>query len=159
MPRKAKIKDWTSVMDCFTGDTTQVPFHQKNPANKRKHRTAFYDGVSELFDSHGIRNADDCLDMLNYCKSKLGQKSSAVQAKLVLDNQMARLTLPERNTLTTLLTHADGELNRDMITLFPFLEQRSEKLLDDAIMNRKRKERDDKIDLTLISEFMHDYCR
>ena len=146
-------------MDSFTGDKTQVPFHNKTADSKRKHRMAFKDEVSRLFDAHGLCKTDDCLDVLDYCKLKLGAKSGVVQAELALKQQLDSLALPERNVLIPLLTHLGDEMNEDMLSIFPSLEQRSQKLLTDAITKHKRKERDDKIDLKPISEFMHDYCR
>lgn len=52
-------------------------------------------------------------------------------------------------------TDTDEVLNEDALALFPSLRRRSADLLGTGA----RKTRSDKIDLELISDFMHDYCR
>ena len=76
-------------------------------------------------------------------------------------SRLSQLPLQDRNNLITLLTHtgppgAEGnEMNTDLLTFFPSLEKRSQKLLE----FKQRKCREDKIDTSFISDFMHDYCR
>jgi hypothetical protein len=65
------------------------------------------------------------------------------------------LKLAEKNLLIPLLSHLNNEVNEDMILVFPSLEKRSKELLSGL----RRKDREDKIDLQPISDFMYDYCR
>jgi hypothetical protein len=118
--------------------------------------------LHEIFDRRGFQDTDDCLEYLAYVVKDLTCESTSVK-KDIIDNQLQSLSLPDRNSLITLLTHqsnssSDDEaprLNESMLAIHPSLRKRSGELLE----QKQRKIRSDKIDLQFISDFMHNYCR
>ena len=111
---------------------------------------------------------EDQLDFFKYMENSIkGDRhmTSFVDVStfdFMVNAQLQALPLVDRNELIRLLTHRpaiteekDVKSNDDILTLLPSLQKRSTALLK----NNVRKQRADKVDLTFISDFMHDYCR
>jgi hypothetical protein len=74
----------------------------------------------------------------------------------VVEAQYKSLDQPKKRALISHLTHSsEGALNYSILQYLPFLKERSEIMIEYPM----RKEKSDKIDLSFITEFMHDYCR
>ena len=73
-----------------------------------------------------------------------------------IDQCLLDKSLKDRNHLIRLLTHhSNGTVNENMVALLPQLRDRSSILL----ASTGRKEREDKVDLQFIVDFMHSFCR
>ena len=72
-----------------------------------------------------------------------------------IEDQYESLNNSNKRLLVLTLTHKNGELNIQVLDTLPFLRRRCAQLLEKPV----RSERSDKIDLTSISDFIHDYCR
>lgn len=145
-------------MKTITIDRTQKPFAMKS----RKHQQMIFRDMKEKLDIMYADNFMDqtahCVEFLDYCRAGLLQfdvQREIVKAEEAISAQLQSLELAERNILIPLLTHLEGCVNESMLNIFPSLEKRSQQLLLDI----ERKQREDKIDLEPISDFMHDYCR
>jgi hypothetical protein len=112
----------------------------------------------QVFDMF-LRNemdAGDAVDFLHGIEKELDHVPNEIaDFREVVQDQFNSLSQPQKRSLLSNLTHKDGELNVDVLECLPFLRNRSEKLL----ANPYRKEREDKIDVSFISDFMHEYCR
>ena len=132
-----------------------MPFAEKSRHYQNKILRSMKGKVDDLFSDNQMDRVDDCLRFLDLCKSDLGPPTRVVQAEAALAAQLESLKLAEKNLLIPLLSHLNNEVNEDMILVFPSLEKRSKELLSGL----RRKDREDKIDLQPISDFMYDYCR
>lgn len=166
MPRKSKqaklSRSSCAVTPCdvtkiITIDQTQMPFNKKSRKRQQHIFRSMKNVLDTLFDDNFMDQSADCIEFLDYCRSTIVDTipCEQVQAEEAMTEQMSSLSLAERNTLIRLLTHRGGEINENMIGVFPSLRKRSEHLL----LATKRKEREDKIPLALISKYMHDRCR
>lgn len=112
------------------------------------------DQMMALFAHNGIDTVDEGLEVLQYLETQICKHRDKI-SKTIMDDQLASLELSDRTSLIRLLTHCGDKLNEDVLQMFPSLRARSKLLL--GIMGRK--EREDKIDLQFIVDFMHNYCR
>ena len=136
---------------------------KKKKLHKEKHKSRQYKVISvmkqEVFDilSRNNFSAGDAVNFLHDVEKDLDHvPKDLFSFREVVKDQFNQLSQPGKRSLISNLTHSrDGELNDEMLDCLPFLRTRSEKLL----ANPDRKERNDKIDVNFISDFMHDYCR
>jgi hypothetical protein len=150
--------NFSKILGTVSEDMTQLPYEEKSKSYQHKIRARIEKDVLVLFDQHKIRNTQDYLDILDFIRkgvTEVDERKEVVKAEEAIAGQLATLSLPQRNDLHKLLTHRNGEINDEMLNIFPSLRRRSTLLLEKT----KRKIREDKIDLSLITSFMHDYCR
>ena len=152
--------DFADSADSISMNTSQVPFHLKDPSRQKRIFRDMTMELDNLFSKYNISKKADCQSFLNYCLNNQGPTKLEEDINVALTKQMASLSLPARNELIRSLTHQkteDGSLivNEDLVGLFPVLEKRSRQLL----LKTERATRKDKIDLQFVSDFMHDYCR
>lgn len=141
------------------GESKREDFSTLKKSRKYVIKSELRDAVDKLFQEYKINDEADRADCLGYIEKGL-VKSQPLNPPPEPDNMIqAQLnsleSLSDRNQLVRLLTHSDGALNEESLTLFPSLRPKSQHLIH-AI---ERKTRSDKIDLEFISQFMHEYCR
>lgn len=107
--------------------------------------------------------AGDMIDVVKFCCINMigGDQTWDPSFHEKIRKQYNSLSLDERNNLCRLLTHIpnDGGLNEEMLSVLPlFFRKRSEILLR-TDRDGGRKERNDKVDLQFIVDYMHDICR
>lgn len=151
----------TLLMQC-SGMAAKIPprkkvklHKEKNRANQNKAKGTMMTQLFHVFDKYRLGRAEahyflqDALSELGY------EPDEEVNMRDTIEDQYKSLTQAQKRTLIPLLTHRDGAVNEGVLQCLPFLADRSRNLLQ----NPDRKVRDDKIDLTFISDFMHDHCR
>lgn len=127
----------------------------KHKSRQNKVKAGMKNQLFDLFSQHQF-NASDAVNFLHDVEKDLDYEPEELcDFRKVVEEQWCQLSQPDKRSLISTLTHKGGELNNDMLKCLPSLRSRSEKLL----ANPDRKERNDKIDVTFISDFMHDYCR
>jgi hypothetical protein len=131
----------------------QIPFKEKSRASKYRIKQNFTDDFLQMCENERMTD-EEVVGLLDHMKRKI-QKSGNVERKDAIQICLSEKSLKERNDLTVLLTHSNGELNVPMLDIFPTLRSRSMLLLASS----GRKEREDKIDLSFVNEFMHGHCR
>ena len=151
------------------GISNKVIVHQSSATYAKAGRSTQYSmkekfrhDVIELFEKYEVNTERDRLDFIQSAENDIlfQRKRKLEEQQTVIEDQLKCLSLPERSDLIKLLTHkpADEEincLNEDMLAIFPTLRKKSVHLLN----KKGRKEREDKIDLQFVDEFMHDHCR
>jgi hypothetical protein len=144
----------------------QAPAKPKAVGSRQEKRNSniFDDDLNDLLDQKGIKLKIDKYKVLNkfIVENELSDKDSQEvrAASDVLKSQMAKLSLRDRTATTINLsfdrTSSTG-LNETVLDYFPHLRARAELLY--AKKDEPRQQRADAIDLTIISEFMHDQSR
>jgi hypothetical protein len=137
--------------------STKMRYEKKGKDRQRNIKNEIKQDFYDCLSKHGVSKTNDGLDILDHIRKSLGEKTEVTDCRSAIYNQLKSLaSLQDRNKLIQLLTHnSHGEVNNDMLKVFPVLEKRSKELAS----RRERRVREDKIDLTFISDFMHDYCR
>lgn len=143
--------DFAAIMGTVANDESRLPYEENTKSYQREIKKA----VMLIFDQHNVTNKDDYIDILNFIRKDVGESVQVVNFAEAIGEQLDSLSLPQRNNLHILLTHRNGQVNDDMLAILPSLRQRSTILMEKT----QRKIREDKIDLSLITSFMHDYCR
>jgi hypothetical protein len=144
--------DFDSVMSMVGGDTSQAPFTKKASSTQARVRQKIKNEVGDIFTKYAMYDKNDIHMVLDYIKNDYGELDANTAFREAVAEQLQSLPLSDRNHLIRLLTHSSkGEVNSDILKLFPGLEKRSIHLFE----NPTRKERADKIPLEFISEFMH----
>ena len=146
------------------------PYNLYSDSHKRKIRAAISNDLSDVFTKYGVLFRDDMQEILSYFTKQEGIDVPEVPPQLeeAIRKQLKTLPLPKRYEFHRLLTHCtlttgdeDGAVqkvvNEDILKLLPTLRERSEHILE--VDRNGRKERNDKLDLDFINEYMHDYCR
>ena len=131
------------------------PHKLKHKSCQNKVKAEMKQQVFDMF-SRNQFDAEDAVDFLHGVEKELDHVPNEIaDFREVVQDQYQSLSQTKKRSLVSNLTHKDGELNVEMLECLPFLRNRSVKLL----ANPDRKEREDKIDLSFISDFMHEYCR
>ena len=143
-----------------------IPPKKKPKLHKERGRSSKFKAVAnlrgklfEMFDEIHMNRAH-AKDFLLHCLRELEYECNPAPVDTVnlhdaIQEQYDSLNQSQKRTLIPLLTHKDGAVNEDVLQCLPFLEARSRNLFASPV----RKTRDDKIELTFISDFMHDHCR
>ena len=146
-----------------TSDTTStMPARKKVKFYQDRHSATKYKAVAnmkqrmfDMFTEFNMNRAE-AREFLRSAEKTLGFESQTeCHFRTVIEEQYKSLGQMKKKALVLLLTHRDGALNEDVLQHLPFLRRRSRSLLSSP----DRKEREDKIDLTFISDFMHEHCR
>ena len=121
-----------------------------------KQTVAIQSQVFDLFLQHSL-SAQESVQLLHDIEKKMGFKiKKNIDVQNAVEAQFKSLEeLSDRRSLVKLLTHSSGKPNEDILDFFPFLRSFSEHVFH----HPERQMRSDKIDLTFVSNFMHDYCR
>ena len=131
-----------------------LPFAKKGQTRQYKIKKDMKEHIHEMC-ANEMMSDEDKLEFLDYVKRDI-EDGAKFKKQLALDICLEEKSLQDRNELTRLLTHkSNGELNESMLEIFPSLRERSIILLNST----GRKQREDKIDLQFIVDFMHDFCR
>lgn len=133
----------------------QKSHKQKNRSRRSKVKLNIKNELFGMFKKNNFASSD-AVDFLSYVGKDFNCESKElVGFREAVENQFDQLSVKDKRSLVSILTHKDGQLNEDVLQSLPFLRKRSARLL----ANPERKERSDKIDLQFVSDFMHDYCR
>lgn len=134
-----------------------------NRVHKEKHKTQQYkiaatmrQSVFDMFVENQM-NSKEAIAFVRSLEKELSYKPKEfIDFRNIIEAQYNNLAeQSQKRKLVTLLSHHEGQVNEDVLQVLPFLRNRSVKLL----CQPQRKERDDKIDLSFVTDFMHDYCR
>jgi hypothetical protein len=156
-------------MDCEKEemDYEKVVYQNKKPRLKKtEHKSGRYkkaaslkQAVFDLFCENDMTSAD-ALSFVHSLEKELGYTpKGTIDLAAAIEQQYNAMNQSEKRSLIKLLSHDNGggggRLNDEVLECLPFMRKRSDKYLQQP----ERKERSDKIDLSFISDFMHDYCR
>jgi hypothetical protein len=133
-------------------------FHEQTNKYQTELKRNIKRKFDESVDDANITRQQDVDDVLQYIKEDYEvADTGTLNFRGVVENQLKKLSLPNRNTVISLLTHdQNGSVNEDVLKALPGLRQRSNALL---MSGGERKVRSDKIDLEFVNRYMHDYCR
>ena len=131
-------------------------FNDKDRSSQNKTLKEMKKVMFDLFAANRM-NPSNSLSFLRRVEEELGHElKEELGFRDAVEAQYKRLDQPKKRALVSHLTHSsEGELNYSILQYLPFLKERSENMIEYPT----RKERSDKIDLSFITEFMHDYCR
>ena len=162
------IQMWSQHSSLGTFDKVIVhqsgakPFAKAGRSKQYLIKEKFRQGVFDLFEKYNVDTEKDRMDFIQYLVNDIQfqrKRKREAETGRIIEDQLDSLSLSQRNNLIKMLTHKpDGEmecLNDDMLAIFPSLRKKSVHLLN----QNERKEREDKIDLQFVDEFMHDHCR
>ena len=121
--------------------------------------------LCSFFDERGILLKSDKLALISkYIKTnELKQHCEDVRLEEALQTKIKSLDLKERDLIIKLLTFERDEseqvvgLEQFFLRSLPFLQKRAEELYEKKDITRRK--RSDAVDLSVISDFMHDHCR
>ena len=140
-------------------------FRNLSDKYKQQVRSKICMEVFDIFIKYNMHHVDDMREVLTmFSKNYIGEKRNdqEVDFENALKLQISSLSLPMRNALCRVLTHTTNnqgvvEVNERLLKVIPFLSNRSRRVLE--MDKQGRKERNDKINLQFIVDFMHDFCR
>ena len=149
-------------MAAASDKVTTIPARKKVKIHQDKHVATKYKAIAtmkqrifDMFNEFNM-NRTEAREFLRSTEKTLGFEPQTEQRlRTVIEEQYQSLEQKKKRALIPLLTHRDDALNEDILQYLPLFRERSRRLL----ANPDRKERDDKIDLTFISDFMHEHCR
>lgn len=136
---------------------TSKQFSELSKTSKNRTLKKMLSETFGMFSRHRV-DRESSLAFVHQVRRELGDQEAAedsVQFCEAVEDQYKTLNQDGKRSLVSLLTHKEGGCNEAVLQHLPFLRDRSEKL----IRQPGRKDRADKIDLSFVSHFMHDYCR
>ena len=138
--------------------STDQTYRDKSARSKRRIRASFKESVYSCMSKHKITSettVEFLKDLIADISGRKRHRDEDVAFVQAAEAQYSSLSQPDKRVFTKLLTLTDGIVNKDMVNHLPFLKKRCIKLHKQP----ERKDRSDKIDLSFISDFMHEHCR
>lgn len=145
-----------SLLEVSNKKKRNSTYVEKSSRQKYRIKAEMKASIFKLLNKHEV-NSSASLEFLHELISELSKNKREEELDLCneIKTQYESLNQPGKRTMIKSLTHINGEINEAIVRHLPFLKARSLKLHNQPA----RKTRSDKINLSFISDFMHDHCR
>ena len=137
-----------------------VPFEELSSSYQSQVRRKICNSFFDIFDKHNITRPDDMRGCVKLLNEDIGASSNEVPLAEAIFMQQSNMTLAQRDDFCRLLTHdVESEPVEHILQHLPRAIRNRSRQLSKNDKSGGRKSRRDKIDLDIIEEYMHDYCR